>query len=297
VASLWYWFPLLGLTLIFTPLLFPDGRPPSPRWRPVVWAAGSVLLLIVFLAAFREQIELRGFSIDNPVGIPGIEDPEKSRLGSVLLGFFIVFVVLALASVVVRYLRSGGVQRQQIKWLMVATLLAVLMVFFEEITRIELETEVPFATAIALFPVAIAVSIFRYRLYDIDVIINRALVYVTLTATLALVYFGSVVLLQRTFAFLTGEGSQLTVVVSTLMIAALFVPLRRRIQSFIDRRFYRRKYDAVKTLEAFSKKLRDETDLEALNAELLTVIRETMQPEHVSLWLREMEPKDVNRAL
>ena len=296
-TSLWYWFPLLGLTLIFTPLLFPDGRPPSPRWRPVVWAAGSVLLLIVFLAAFRERIEFPGFSIDNPVGISGIEDPEKSRLGAVLFGFFLVFLVLALASVVVRYLRSGGVQRQQNKWLMLATALSILMVFFEEITRIEVDTEVPFAVAIALFPVAIAVAIFRYRLYDIDVIINRALVYVTLTATLALVYFGSVVLLQRTFAFLTGEGSQLTVVVSTLMIAALFVPLRRRIQSFIDRRFYRRKYDAVKTLEAFSKKLRDETDLEALNAELLTVIRETMQPEHVSLWLREMEPKDVNRAL
>jgi hypothetical protein len=107
-TSLWYWFPLLGLTLIFAPLLFPDGRPPSPRWRPVVWAAGSVLLLVVFLAAFRERIEFPSHSIDNPVGIPGIEDPEKSRLGSMLFGFFIVFLVAALASVVVRYLRSGA---------------------------------------------------------------------------------------------------------------------------------------------------------------------------------------------
>ena len=143
-TSLWYWFPVLGLILVFTPLLFPDGQPPSPRWRPVVWAAGSVLPLVVFLAAFRERIEFPGYSIDNPVGIPGIEDPEKSRLGSVLFGLYIVFLVLALASVVVRYLRLGGVQRQQIKWLMLATLQAALMVFFEEITRIEVETEVPY---------------------------------------------------------------------------------------------------------------------------------------------------------
>jgi hypothetical protein len=285
--SLWYWFPLLGLIMIFTPLLFPEGRPPSPRWRPVVWAAGSVLLLVVFLAAFRERIEFPGHSIDNPVGIPGIGDPEKSRLGAVLFGFFIVFLVLALASVVVRYLRSGSVQRQQIKWLMLATLLAALMMFFEEITRVEVKTEVPFATSIALFPVAIAVAIFRYRLFDID-IINRALVYGVLTISLVLVYVGGVAGTQTAFRFLTGQDQQpqFAVVASTLAIAALFSPLRRRIQATIDRRFYRRKYDAAKTLEAYSARLRDETDLEALNDELLALVRETVQPEHISLWLR-----------
>jgi hypothetical protein len=287
-TSLWYWFPLLGLTLIFAPLLFPEGRPPSPRWRPVVWAAGSVLLLVVFLAAFRERIEFPGYSIDNPVGIPGIEDPEKSRLGSILFGLFIVFLVAALASVVVRYLRSGGVQRQQIKWLMLATLLAALMVFFEEITRIDVETEVPFATSIALFPVAIAVAIFRYRLYDIDIIINRALVYGALTVSLVLAYGGSVATTQTAFRLLTGQEQQpqLAVVVSTLAIAALFSPLRRRLQGLVDRRFYRRKYDAAKTLQRFGVRLRDETDLEQLHADLLSVVRETVQPAHVSLWLR-----------
>jgi hypothetical protein len=291
--SLWYWFPLLGLTLIFTPLLFPDGRPPSPRWRYVVWVAGSALALVTLLAAFRERIEFQGVSMDNPVGIPGIEDPEKSTLGSILFGFFILFLVLALVSVVVRYLRSGDVQRQQIKWLMLATALSALMVFFEEITGIELDTEVPFAVSIALFPSAIAVAIFRYRLYDIDVIINRALVYGVLSASLALVYIGGVVGLQGLLSPLFGEGNQFAVVASTLAIAALFNPLRRRIQSFIDRRFYRHKYDAQKTLESFGVRLRQETDLDTLGGDLVSVVRETMQPEHVALWLRE--PSGVTR--
>src|SRR5215212_2356258 len=285
--SLWYWYPLLGLTLIFTPLLFPDGRPPSPRWRLVAWGATFSLALVVFLSAFRERIEIPGISMDNPVGIPGIENPEKSRLGTALLGLFVVFLVAALASVVVRYLRSGGVQRQQIKWLLLATALSVLMVFFEEITGIELDTEVPFAVSIALFPAAIAVAIFRYRLYDIDVIINRALVYGVLTASLALVYVGGVVGLQRLLSPLFGESNQFAVVVSTLAIAALFNPLRRRIQSFIDRRFYRHKYDARKTLESFAARLRQETDLDDLGADLVSVVSETMQPAHVALWLRE----------
>ena len=291
--SLWYWFPLLGLILIFTPLLFPDGRPPSPRWRFVVWGAGSALALVTLLAAFRERIEFQGVSMDNPVGIPGIEDPEKSILGSILFGFFILFLVLALVSVVVRYLRSGDVQRQQIKWLMLATALSALMVFFEEITGIELDTEVPFAVSIALFPSAIAVAIFRYRLYDIDVIINRALVYGVLSASLALVYIGGVVGLQGLLSPLFGEGNQFAVVASTLAIAALFNPLRRRIQSFIDRRFYRHKYDAQKTLESFGVRLRQETDLDTLGGDLVSVVRETMQPEHVALWLRE--PSGVTR--
>jgi hypothetical protein len=229
--------------------------------------------------------------MDNPVRIPGIENPEKSQVGSVLFGFFILFVVAALASVVVRYLRSGGVQRHQIKWLMFATLIAVLLTLFENFAAFLPKSGVPFAISITLFPVAIAVAIFRYRLYDIDVIINRALVYSALTVLLVLVYLMGVVGVQTVFRLLTGQDQQpqLAVVASTLAIAALFNPLRRRIQATIDRRFYRRKYDARKTLDNFSIRLRDETNLDQLNADLLSVVRETMQPQHASLWLRSPE--------
>jgi hypothetical protein len=208
---------------------------------------------------------------------------------------FPLMLVAGLAAVIslfVRFRRARGDERQQIKWFACASALTLGFVFVLQTLNNTQNSllEASLATValilIPSIPVATGVAIFRYRLYDIDRLINRALVYGLLTAMLAVVYLASVVALQSVLRALTGQESTLAIVASTLAIAAMFNPLRRRIQAFIDRRFYRRKYDARKTLEAFSAKLRDETDLEALNSELVGVVRETMQPAHVSLWLR-----------
>jgi hypothetical protein len=199
----------------------------------------------------------------------------------VILG---VVVIGAVASVVVRFRRSRGIERQQMKWFVYAVAPVLVMPIEDYLPGII--SSVALGAVLIGLPAAIGVAVLRYRLYDIDVLINRTLVYGSLTALLVTVYVGSIVVLQAVFRSLTGQDSQLTIVASTLAIAALSNPLHRRIQAFVDRRFYRRKYDAAKTVAAFSARLRDETDLAELNEELLAVVRETMQPAHVSLWLR-----------
>jgi hypothetical protein len=201
-------------------------------------------------------------------------------------------VLLSALSLVVRYRRASGVERQQLKWFALAAVLAGayivgILLGLDRLLGDTLWYLLNAATNMGLY-VAVGIAILRYRLYDIDLIINRTLVYGSLTGALALVYFGGVAATQAVFRAFTGQEQQpqIAVVVSTLVIAALFTPLRRRIQGFIDRRFYRRKYDARKTLETFSAKLRDETDLDALSSEVVGVVRETMQPAHVSVWLR-----------
>jgi hypothetical protein len=199
-------------------------------------------------------------------------------------------MVASAVSLIVRTRRAGRVERQQIKWLAYGGALLVGTIFVGGFISIWSVAVGIVAIRIALLglPVFTGMAIVRYRLYEIDLIINRTLVYSVLTGTLAMVYFGGVATTQAIFRILTGQEQQpqRAVVISTLMVAALFSPLRRRIQGFIDRRFYRRKYDARKTLEAFSTKLRDETDLDALRDDLVGVVRETMQPARVSLWLR-----------
>jgi hypothetical protein len=216
----------------------------------------------------------------------------------VLLGLIVLGAIYAQIH---RYRHvSTPTQRQQTKWVLFGFLLwLVLMGILGVPYSIEMSlpagSPLPWWTlvgsagwwvALTIVPLSLSIGVLRYRLYDIDIIINRTLVYGSLTAMLVALYFGGIVVLQRIFVLLTGQQSTLAVVASTLLIAALFTPLRRHIQAFIDRRFYRSKYDARKTLEAFSAKLRDETNLEALNSELVGVVRETMQPAHVSLWLR-----------
>jgi hypothetical protein len=201
---------------------------------------------------------------------------------------------------IVRFRRSRGDERQQLKWFAyaVAVMVVLFMLWFSlELAGVVAVGALVFVVPLMGLPIAVGVAILRYRLYDIDLVINRTLVYGSLTALLAATYLGGVVLLQGTFRALTGQESQLAIVASTLLIAALFVPLRRRVQGFIDRRFYRHKYDATRTLQDFSARLREKTDLDSLDIELLAVVRETVHPEHVSLWLRPAVQPERNRAV
>ncbi len=289
----WLWVPGIMLLLCFLPLYFPNGRLVSRRWR---WVVRLALFSCVTGAALfaLSPGEIPYMGVDNPLGIEALR-PVSDLLEPVYLALYFFLWFASAASLVVRFRRSGSLERQQIKWLAFAAL--AVPVWF--LTNAPIEAAVPNLFQVldalifsALVPVAAGVAILRYRLYDIDVVINRTLVYGALTAILGVVYFGGVATTQATFRALTGQEQQpqLAVVVSTLVIAALFMPLRRRIQSFIDRRFYRSKYDARKTLETFSAKLRDETDLDALTGEVVRVTSETMQPAHVSLWLRPDPP-------
>ena len=279
----WVWTAQL-VALTFLLLLFPDGRLPSPRWRPVAWCAGLGLGGFVVGYAF-DAGPLEDFpQVVNPYGI---DSPVVSVVG--VAGSLVVVgsMVASAVSVIVRARHAGRVERQQIKWLayggavVVGTSLVASAIAIWSVTV----TILIINLALLGLPLITGIAIVRYRLYDIDIIINRTLVYGSLTATLVALYFGGIVVLQRFFVLLTGQQSTLAVVASTLLIAALFNSLRQRIQSFIDRRFYRKKYDARKTLEALNARLREGTDLEALNSELVGVVRETMQPAHVSVWL------------
>jgi hypothetical protein len=285
----WIWAPGFGIILVFLPLLFPDGHPPSRRWRGVAWLGGLSIGLICVLTSIvlwpergPALLQLEGFGGEVEEWRSAVSDWVLKLVGPMLL----VAGLGAVISLFVRFRRARGDERQQIKWFASAAALTLAWIIVAEEQSGEI-VALWGLLVIASIPVATGMAILRYRLYDIDRIINRTLVYGVLTGILALVYFGGVATSEAIFRALTGQEQQpqIAVVVSTLVIAALFTPLRRRIQRFIDRRFYRRKYDARKTLEDFSAQLRDETDLEALSNDLLGVVRDTMQPAHVSLWL------------
>jgi hypothetical protein len=290
--SSWNWL-LLIFPLVYIPLLFPNGRPPTPRWRWVSVAAIAWATLFVLLATLSQQIHTNtapDIVFDNPIGVLGIDTVER-LVGVWIVGLLALAVACAVA-LFVRYRRANETEREQIKWLLYACALFLVVYVGGFVSGLGGTAsvggyiwEVFFGLSVIALPAAIGIAILRYRLYDIDVVINRTLVYGPLTATLVALYFGGIVLLQRLFVLLTGQKSTLAIVASTLLIAALFNPLRTRLQSFIDRRFFRSKYDARKTLETFSAKLRDETDLEALNDDLVGVVSETIQPAYVSLWL------------
>jgi len=290
--SNWTFIPVLFAAPAMLFLLFPDGKLVSHRWRPVFWIVILTTLAAMTSAIFQPVLNDPPFEgVVNPLGFA----PPQALLAPLSYigwpGMAASFLVAALA-MILRLRRSRGVERQQLKWLAAAA--AVLP--FASVSGVVLyylgyESIAGFLAIFSIFPIFLAAgyAILRYRLYDIDLIINRTLVYGSLTATLVAGYVGTVVVLQWALVFFTGQESTLAVVASTLVIVALFNPLRRRFQAFIDRLFYRRKYDAAKTLEAFSIKLRDETNLDALGSDLVSAVRETMQPAHASLWLRPRE--------
>jgi hypothetical protein len=288
--SAWTIIPCLFAAPALLFLLFPDGHLISRRWLVVFWlviAATCVTMLSTALDPVLSDAPFEG--VVNPFGVD-TSDTSFALISPYGWPGMAAGLLAAAVAMIVRLRRARGVERQQLKWIASAAtvlpLTSLTAVVSWYLGWYLAATTLPFLAPV-LIPLAAGYAVLKYRLYDIDIIINRTLVYGSLTITLALVYFGGVVTTQTFFRALTGqaEQSQLAVVVSTLAIAALFNPLRRRIQAFIDRLFYRRKYDASRTLDAFSYRLRDETDLATLNNELVTVVRETMQPEHISLWL------------
>ena len=291
----WAWILYAGC-IALSLLLFPNGRPPSRRWRWLAWLSVFLTIAGAVWVAFSPGVIGNLGSIRNPLGIEGLPGGFKPVQTIMLALLF----VAALSTLVVRLRRARGIERQQIKWPAFTVVVVAGSSFLSDtaiseaigLRWLEWAGYVIFIPALIGFPISIGIAIVRYRLYDIDILINRTLVYGALSATLALIYFGGVATTQAIFRALTGqqEQPQLAIVISTLLIAALFNPLRRRIQRFIDRRFYRRKYDARKTLEAFSAKLRDETDLDALSDDLVGVVKETMQPSRISLWQRPDTP-------
>ena len=298
-VSAWAGTVAFGVIFTYLFLLFPDGRLPSARWRPVAWSAAVALGLVTITAALKPRLTdeagepvPRGAPrpVDNPVGLDGAGAVLHQIETTAIVLFVVVCVLPAVASLILRYRGSSGERRQQIKWLAYAAgILAVgIFVVPDALRALWGETAAVIAVTDALevvpvigIPLATGIAILRHRLYDIDLVIRRTLVYGALTATLGGAYLGLVLLIG-----LAVGDSGLAVAASTLAVAALFRPARARIQAAVDQRFYRRRYDAARTLEAFGGRLRDELDLEALGADLRGVVRETVQPAHVSLWLR-----------
>jgi hypothetical protein len=295
------WAVPMVLLIFLLPFLFPDGKLPSHRWQGVFWPVLAAWGLFILVLAFAERplsnvfLELDAVP-SNPLGFLPVS-PSLYQAAFGVLGP--VSVVIGLAGVITRWRSAGGEVRQQIKWIVYAFLLLLVLIaaFFvdgllREVAGIDLGLENATGAALNLsllgMLAALGLAVLKYRLYDIDLIIRRTLVYGALTAVLALVYFGLVLVLQNLIAPLTGENrNELATVLSTLAIVALFTPLRRRIQDFIDRRFYRRRYDAARILQSFATIVRDEVDLDRLSEHLVTVVQETMQPESISLWIRE----------
>jgi len=286
-VATWFWsIPASALTVAI--LLFPDGRLLSRRWRPAIWATIVAIALNSVGDALRVPLAQPDLHVDSPIGTPV---PAESLIWLAYLGtsLWVGAMLTAGASLVVRFRHARGIERQQLKWFAYATAIALVALVISSVSY-GLPEIAPVVTALSaisvlLIPVSAAAAILRYRLYDIDVVIERTLVYGVVTATLAATYVATVVVLQGLLRPLT-EGSEIAVALSTLLVVALFHPIRRRAQDAIDRRFYRARYDAARTVNAFVVRLRGDVELDSVRADLLEVVNSTIHPAHASVWLR-----------
>lgn len=290
----WIWIPAVAV-IILTLLLFPDGRLPSPAWRWSVYGLVPVTVLVTLLWAIATPDNAATpdpFAID-PLGLSP-DHPLRVIAGPSLL-LLTMWLLVGAASLVVRMRHAGSVVRQQVKWIafgaavvglsLASSVIATIMVPSPEIAK---ATQIASVVAVLLIPIAAAVAILRHRLYDIDVLINRTLVYAVVSAILGAAYVLGVVLFQSLLRPFTA-GNELAIAVSTLIVAALFQPVRARVQNAVDRRFYRARYDAARTLDEFSDRLRGDLDLDSVQTDLVDVLHDTLRPVHASVWLRQTE--------
>ena len=285
----WWWWPTIILTLVFTVLLFPTGRLPSPRWRPLAWTTGIATASVTVLAALNPTLNVQDAGVANPIGVAAVGDVEQSAVGGVLFAVILACLAGAVLSLILRFRRSRGEERQQLKWFTSAGALVALMPLSEQLSGIVLPSFL-FGLVIALLPIAAGIAVLRYRLYDIDRIISRTLAWTLITGLLVGVYVAGVVVLGAFLRPVVGE-SNLAVAGATLLAAAMFGPLRRRVQHAVDRRFNRSRYDAQRTVEAFRVRLRDRVDLDELSADLLATVGATVEPSQASVWLRASETR------
>jgi hypothetical protein len=279
--------PVLTVTAIFVPLLFPDGHLPSPGWRAVGWFAAVAIGLTTCISAIRPGAMSNGVPIENPIAAPGLGSlPEV--VGLAVVGSLFLSFALAVASVLWRYRRGSATERQQTRWFASAALVMLVAVGlgFSDVGPLAEGGWLLVLAGLALMPIAIGVAILRYRLYDLDRLVSRTISYGLLTGALLAAYAGLVLVLEGPLGTIT-SGNTLAVALSTLVVAALFQPVRQRIQRIVDRRFDRARYDAERTTAAFSERLRDEVDLSTLTGELDATVRRAMAPALVGLWLRD----------
>ena len=295
------WIVAIGLTGIFLILLFPDGQLPGPRWRIVAWISGAAMLAGFVLGLLTPGPMSQGGypHTDNPFGIGGLGTIISDS--KILILLVPAMMVASAASLIVRFRRSRGIARQQVKWLAAAAGFVAFTYMIVELVSVTIAPEATRAptwllilqglalVSFGLIPAAIGIAILRYRLFDIDRLVRRTLVYAVLVACLALMYLAGVFVIESAVRSATGGSSTLAVTLSTLVVAVAFQPLRRRIQAMVDRRFYRARYDAARTLDAFSARMRGEIDLETLTGDVVSVVREALHPSHATVWLRPSE--------